>query len=94
MKSIIVFLFAFSVFGNQNLPSPYNDVKEILPYLDHGWFANAEQLQGDCMINFLTNAFHRHFCQRLWNTKSSSPSHQKRVLLYEELYHAIESREA
>ena len=45
MKSIIVFLFAFSVFGNQNLPAPYNDVKEILPYLDHGWFWNIHQLE-------------------------------------------------
>lgn len=49
LASLCIFFCFFSC-SQQPLPKPYNELKQILPYDDHGWYANKKpikQLIGD-----------------------------------------------
>src|SRR6185503_3458451 len=47
--TMCVVLFVLSLlpsygYSNGSLPSPYDSLKEIRPFVDHGWFTNGPQL--------------------------------------------------
>lgn len=46
MKKLALLLFAISQFCfGQEMPSPYNELEEILPYNDHGWYINGDAME-------------------------------------------------